>query len=183
VINFKTLVCDLLGTRKSTEFSIVCGKLGTSEAGCRGRMDGNLVSYSEDLGVQVTFTEIYCVSTNSLEVNCGLVLVISLQDRATEQAFSRRFPCTAARIRARVRSCGICGEQRGTGNSFLRVPSIPPIVRRSSSFITRGSYNRRNSGRSTSLTSTQEIKKTAYKLSFACSFPFTLNNDPQIDTI
>jgi hypothetical protein len=83
VINLKTLVCDLLGTRKSTEFSIVYGKLVTSEAGCRGRVDGNLAHILKTWACilnrkQGTFTEIYCVFPNPLEANCGIVLVISL---------------------------------------------------------------------------------------------------------
>jgi hypothetical protein len=45
-------------------------------------------------------------------------------------------PIAAARIRAQVRSCGICGGQTGTGAGFLRVlrfplpifiPSISPL--------------------------------------------------------
>jgi hypothetical protein len=52
------------------------------------------------------------------------------------------------------RSCGICGEQSGTGASFLRVHRsplpilIPPTAPHSSSII-RGCYNRPNSGPST----------------------------------
>jgi hypothetical protein len=51
------------------------------------------------------------------------------------QAVSRRLPSAAARVRDRVRSCGICG----TGADFLRVLwfplpiLIPPIVLQSSS--------------------------------------------------
>jgi hypothetical protein len=58
--------------------------------------------------------------------------------RAIAQAFSRRLPTAAARVRARVRLCGIRGEQRGTGAGFLRVLRfhlpirIPPIAVQSS---------------------------------------------------
>jgi hypothetical protein len=45
------------------------------------------------------------------------------------QAVSRRLPTAAARVRAQVRSCGICGGQSGTGADFLRVLRIPlPIL-------------------------------------------------------
>jgi hypothetical protein len=38
---------------------------------------------------------------------------------------SRRRPTARARVRAQVRSCGICGVQSGTGAGFLRVPTAP----------------------------------------------------------
>jgi ribosomal protein S14 len=62
-------------------------------------------------------------------------------DRAMAQAVSRRLPNTAARVRARVRSCEICGAQSGTAARFLRVfrftlpIRIPQIVPQSSSSI------------------------------------------------
>jgi hypothetical protein len=77
--------------------------------------------------------------------------------RAIAQAVSRRLPTAAARVRAQVRSCGICGGQRGTGIGFLRVlrfplPVLIPPTAPHSSFITRGWYNRPNSGRRTKWT-------------------------------
>jgi hypothetical protein len=53
--------------------------------------------------------------------------------RAVTQAVSRRLPTPAAR----VRSCGICGGQSGSGAGSLRVlrfplPGIPPIAPHSS---------------------------------------------------
>jgi hypothetical protein len=64
------------------------------------------------------------------------------------QAVSLRFPIAAARVRARVRPCGIYGEQSDTGTGFLRVlrfplPIIPPTASHSSSSIgILGWYNR-----------------------------------------
>jgi hypothetical protein len=69
-------------------------------------------------------------------------------DRAIAQAVSRRLPTAAARVRAWVRSCAICGGQSGTGVGFLRVLRfplpifIPPIAPQSPSSIFWGWYNR-----------------------------------------
>jgi hypothetical protein len=74
-----------------------------------------------------------------------------LPGRTMAQAVSRRLPTTAARVRAQVRSCGISGEQSGTGADFLpllRIPLlifIPPTAPHSSSII-RGWYSRPVSG-------------------------------------
>jgi hypothetical protein len=63
------------------------------------------------------------------------------------QAVNRRLSTEPARVQARVRSCGICGWQSGTGAGFLRLlrlslASIPLIAPHSSSFFTRGWYSR-----------------------------------------
>jgi hypothetical protein len=71
-----------------------------------------------------------------------------LKGRAIAQAVSRRLPTAAARVRARVWSCGICGGQSGAGAGFLRVLRvslpifIPPIAPQSPSSIIWGLYNR-----------------------------------------
>jgi hypothetical protein len=64
------------------------------------------------------------------------------------QAVSRWLPTAAARVRAWVWSCGICGGQSGAGAGFLRVLQfplpifIPPIALQSPSSIIWGLYNR-----------------------------------------
>jgi hypothetical protein len=45
--------------------------------------------------------------------------------RAIAQAVSRWLPTPAARVRARVLSSGICGEESGAGVGFLRVLQFP----------------------------------------------------------
>jgi hypothetical protein len=75
-----------------------------------------------------------------------LVTLLSI-GRAIAQVVSRRLPNAAVRVRAQVRSCGICGGQSGIGAGFPRVLPfplpilIPPIAPDSSSII-RGWYNR-----------------------------------------
>jgi hypothetical protein len=77
--------------------------------------------------------------------------------RVIAQADIRRLPMAAARVRAQVSSCEICGWQSGTGAGFLRVLRfplpilIPPTAPHSSSII-RGWYNRPVSGRRTKWT-------------------------------
>jgi hypothetical protein len=79
----------------------------------------------------------------------------SSEGRAIAQAVSRWLPTVAARVRAQVRLCGICGGQSGAGAGFLpvfRFSLIPPTASHSSSSIIRGWYNRPNSGRRTKWT-------------------------------
>jgi hypothetical protein len=84
-------------------------------------------------------------------------LLTILLGRAIAQAVSRRLPKAAARVRAPLRSCGICGGQSGSGAGFLRVLRfplpilVPPTAPHSSSII-RGGYNRPISGRWTKWT-------------------------------
>jgi hypothetical protein len=84
----------------------------------------------------------------------------------TTQGVSRRLPIAAARVRAQIRSCGICGGQSGIEAGFLRVLRfprpilIPPTAPHSPSSIMRGWYSRPNSCRHTkwSLTPPQETR-------------------------
>jgi hypothetical protein len=79
------------------------------------------------------------------------------------QAIRRRLPTATARVRARVKSCGICGGQSVTGAGSLQIfrfslpIRIPPIVPHSSS-IFWGWYNRPNSGRSTKWTQSDHMR-------------------------
>jgi hypothetical protein len=88
----------------------------------------------------------------------------SLMELSLEMAVSRWLPTAAAQVRARVRSCGICGGQSGTGAGFLRVLwfplsiFIPPIAPQSPSSITRGWYNRPTSGQRTKWTQSHPTK-------------------------
>jgi hypothetical protein len=45
--------------------------------------------------------------------------------RAVAEAITHRLPTLAAPVRGRVKSCGICGGQSGTGAGFFRVFRIP----------------------------------------------------------
>jgi hypothetical protein len=82
---------------------------------------------------------------------------LATQGRAIAQAVCRRLPTAAVRVQARVKSCGICGEQSDTEVGFLRVLRysllilIPPTAPDSSSII-GGWYNKSVSGRCTKCT-------------------------------
>jgi hypothetical protein len=52
--------------------------------------------------------------------------LLSDRGRAIAQAVSRWLPTAAARVRAQVWSCGICGGQSGAGAGFLRVILVSP---------------------------------------------------------
>jgi hypothetical protein len=108
------------------------------------------------------YNQTYSLS-KMLHVTCGTRIGISQalsvvfshkQGRGIAQAVSRRLLTAAARVRAQVRSCGICCGQSGTGVGFLQelrflLPIlIPPTVPHSSSIIP-GWYNRPISGRRT----------------------------------
>jgi hypothetical protein len=88
--------------------------------------------------------------------------------RAIAQAVSRRLPTLAARIRAQVRSCGICGGQSGTRVGFLRVlrfllPVLMPQTAPHSSYTIGGWYNRPISGRCTKWTQFRSIPRNLKK--------------------
>jgi hypothetical protein len=90
------------------------------------------------------------------------------QGRDIAQAVSRRLPTAAARVRAQVRSYGVCGGQSGTGAGFHRVfrfhlpLHIPPTAPHSSSIIW-GWYNRPISGRRTKWTQSRPTPRNLKK--------------------
>jgi hypothetical protein len=64
----------------------------------------------------------------SVASKCPFVCVTRPQGRALAQAVSRWLPTAAARVRVQA-TCGVCGEQTGTGTSFLQVLRFPlPII-------------------------------------------------------
>jgi hypothetical protein len=101
--------------------------------------------------------------------------------RAIAQVVSRWLPTTAARVRARVWSSGICGGQSGARAGFLRVLRFPlPIHSTKFSIltITRGRYNRpRINGRRAEWTQFGlypplcKLKKNQYSTQQGINFP------------
>jgi hypothetical protein len=94
-----------------------------------------------------------------------------LLGRPIAQAVSRRLPIAESRVRTRVRSCGICGGQSGTGVGFLqvlrlllliRIPPIAPQLTSSSPSIIWGWYNRPNRGHSTNRTQSHPPENIFY---------------------
>jgi hypothetical protein len=61
---------------------------------------------------------------------------ISCLCRSITQAVSRPLPIAAARVRALVRSCGICGGQSDTVADFLRELQFPPAYSHSTNLST-----------------------------------------------
>jgi hypothetical protein len=56
-------------------------------------------------------------------------LCVQAYGLAVAQAVSCRLPTTASLVRARAKSCGICGGKSGTGAGFLRIlPSPLPLI-------------------------------------------------------
>jgi hypothetical protein len=128
----------------------------------------------------------HCWAHNVLSKLCEKVIIGSLPDRPCH---SRRLPTTVARVRAQVRSCGICGGQSDTRAGFLRVLHfplpvlIPPTVpHSSSSSIIRDWYNRPFSGRRTKWTQshpTQMENKLVSQMGFEpCINQITLTSQP-----
>jgi hypothetical protein len=69
------------------------------------------------------------ISPSTIDCRNQLQKWTLLAGRALAQAVSRRLPTAAIRVRAQVRSCGICGGQSGTGAGFIRVVPFPlPVL-------------------------------------------------------
>jgi hypothetical protein len=85
---------------------------------------------------------------NNLDCQRNYFYLLPYNGRAIAQAVIRWLPTAAARVRFRVWSSGICGEQSGAGAGFLRVRRfplpifIPPFAPQSPSPIIWGWYIR-----------------------------------------
>jgi hypothetical protein len=55
-------------------------------------------------------------------------MLIGKIGRDIAQVVTRWLPTTAARVRARVWSSGICGGQSGAGADFLELLQLPPPI-------------------------------------------------------
>jgi hypothetical protein len=83
-------------------------------------------------------------------------LVLGLLGRAVAHTGSHRLPTAGSRVRARVKSCNVCGGQSGTGAGFLRVLRfVLPLIHPTNcstiiTIITQGWYSRPINGRSNS---------------------------------
>jgi hypothetical protein len=62
---------------------------------------------------------------NLLSFYCIYPALLLIRGRAIAQSVSRRHPTEAARVQSQVKSCGICGGQRGIQERFLRVLRFP----------------------------------------------------------
>jgi hypothetical protein len=91
--------------------------------------------------------------------------------RAITQAVSSLLPTAAARVRAQVKSCGICGGQSGVWGRFSPSTSVSPANHHSTNFFSTitityhpGLVQLTSSGRSTQ-SPTAQIKKKIKQVS------------------
>jgi hypothetical protein len=111
------------------------------------------------------YKRIFCLPLSGLTTLRFKYTDIQLsQGRAIAEAIRSRFSTSEARVRAQIRSCGICDGLSGIGAGFLRAFRflltilIPPTAPHSSS-IMRGWYNRPISGRRTKWTQSQPTQR------------------------
>jgi hypothetical protein len=109
------------------ECSVMMSKPSTQMESCKE----SKITYRVNEGMRISIQGKTCFTFKGVHFADG---------RAVTQAVSHRFPTAEARIRARVKSCGICGGQSDTGAGFLPVlqfplPSILLTAPRSSSSV------------------------------------------------
>jgi hypothetical protein len=130
----------------------------------------------------------HCSSSSSPFLKSSTLLpsflpYLLIRGHAIAQTVSRWLPTAAARVRAQVSSCGICGGQSGVGAGFLRVLRFPlsslfPPTAPHSSFIIRGWYNRPNSGRRTKWTQCHPTPRNVKKTTFSYAYPTKKASSP-----
>jgi hypothetical protein len=97
----------------------------SSSTPLRPAADGSLLQYVPRVHCYVICVfPIWLMGASGSVVGWGTICFILSEDRATTQAVSRWLPTAAARVRAPVRSCGICGGQSVTAGRFSPSTSV-----------------------------------------------------------
>jgi hypothetical protein len=120
------------------------------------------------VGARTVLTEVLCSYHQQMQATAAVLPRITQngflphsftfivhKGRAVAQTVSCRIPSTVARVRAQVRTYGICGGRSGTGAAFSLSISVSPANHStdcSSPSIYRGWYNAPNGGRCTKWT-------------------------------
>jgi hypothetical protein len=139
------------------------------------------------MGFSTRFDKSHYALTHAY-VDAGVVANILTGIHNVTVMLASGLPTAAARVRARVWSCGICGGQSGAGAGFLWVLRfslpifIPPIAPQSPSSIIWGLYNRREVAAVPSGLSPIPLKKIV----FVVNRSYTLNGvqlSPQVNIL